>query len=158
MRAYTLIELMVTIFVISLLVGIIMPTLAESRRASWVVRCAATERDAVGVYTLYRNANREAVPMFALELGDPRDFDPLHQSDPQWKCAAAKQYRRYNPYVNFVIDQQIGDYLVLVHPTLPLQTGRMLNILPKPVVWDSVRFHEGRYNRAWLDGHVELMK
>ncbi len=60
-RAFTLIELLVVIAVIALLVGILLPSLGQSRKASRTVVCAANLRSSGQGFVLYNNDHKEAV-------------------------------------------------------------------------------------------------
>jgi prepilin-type N-terminal cleavage/methylation domain-containing protein len=69
-RAFTLIELLVVIFIISLLVSILLPSLAAARNEAKRIRCAVNLRSFGMSFQLYMNDNKELLPYVL----------PFHQS------------------------------------------------------------------------------
>lgn len=59
---FTLVELLVVIGIISVLIGILIPTLGKVRVSSKRTACAAQLRDIGSVFNLYLNENRMRVP------------------------------------------------------------------------------------------------
>ncbi|MCC6659620.1 MAG: prepilin-type N-terminal cleavage/methylation domain-containing protein [Phycisphaerales bacterium] len=53
LRAFTLLELLVSISVISLLIGLLLPALGASRRTAHTVQCSSNQRQLVLAWTLY---------------------------------------------------------------------------------------------------------
>ena len=62
-RAFSLIELLVVIFIIALLLGILLPVLPRARDAARKVRCAANLRGVGQSVEMYKDRNREAFPI-----------------------------------------------------------------------------------------------
>ncbi|MFN8729191.1 MAG: type II secretion system protein, partial [Planctomyces sp.] len=61
-HGFTLIELLVVIFIISLLVSILLPSLAAVRNEARRIRCAANLRSFGQSFQLYMNDNKEVLP------------------------------------------------------------------------------------------------
>ena len=53
LRAFSLVELLVTLAVISVLLGVLLPALGSSRRAAHTVKCASNQRQLVLAWSLY---------------------------------------------------------------------------------------------------------
>lgn len=70
-HGFTLIELLVVIFIISLLVSILLPSLAAVRNEARRIRCAANLRSFGQSFQLYMNDNKEVLPYVL----------PFHQSN-----------------------------------------------------------------------------
>lgn len=60
-RAFTLIELLVVIAIIAVLIGLLLPTLASSRRTARATVCGATQRSIAQGFALYSNDHKELV-------------------------------------------------------------------------------------------------
>lgn len=70
--AFTLVELLVVIGIISVLIGILLPTLAGARRSSGNVRCAANLRSLGSAAVLYANEMKGYVPTYLATYGTAR--------------------------------------------------------------------------------------
>ncbi len=62
-RAFSLIELLVVIFIIAILLSILMPALPRARNAARKVRCAANLRGIGQSVEMYKDKNREVFPL-----------------------------------------------------------------------------------------------
>lgn len=62
-RAFSLIELLVVIFIISILLGILLPALPKARDAARKVRCSANLRSIGQSVELYKDRYKEAFPL-----------------------------------------------------------------------------------------------
>lgn len=60
-RAFTLIELLVVIAIIAVLIGLLLPTLASSRRTARATVCGVTQRSIAQGFALYSNDHKELV-------------------------------------------------------------------------------------------------
>ncbi len=61
-RAFTLVELLVVIGIISVLISVLLPALAASRRAARTIQCAANLRTILQAMTMYVSENRGFIP------------------------------------------------------------------------------------------------
>ncbi|MGH7130828.1 MAG: type II secretion system protein [Phycisphaerales bacterium] len=62
-RAFTLIELLVVIAIIALLVGILMPALAQARRSAKTLKCSTQVRSVMQAMMVFANSNRDSYPL-----------------------------------------------------------------------------------------------
>ena len=61
-RAFTLVELLVVIGIIGLLIGVLLPTLARARSASYRAMCLSNQRQIMLAMNLYANQNKGWLP------------------------------------------------------------------------------------------------
>lgn len=93
-RAFTLVELMVVIAIITLLVSILLPSLHRAREQSKVVVCRSNMRNIWTGILSYAFDSRDRVPfMEDINLNDP-DADPF---DPQYKTTVGVMMKDFIP-------------------------------------------------------------
>lgn len=70
-RAFSLVELLVTIAVIALLVGILLPSLARARETAREIKCSSNQRQLLTAWSLYAGTYRDyAMPLGYWEMSD----------------------------------------------------------------------------------------
>lgn len=74
-RAFTLVELLVVLGVITVLIGLLLPTLSKARRYSQMVRCAAQLKNIGAGWIMYVSKENRALPP-AVNLPAPRGTAP----------------------------------------------------------------------------------
>ncbi len=71
--AFTLIEMLIVIAIVTILLGVMLPSLAGARSAARGAACTSNQRQMLIAWTLYANANRDR----AMPLGDERSNQRL---------------------------------------------------------------------------------
>ena len=94
--AFTLVELLVVVSIISLLISILLPALRNAREQSKAVVCLANlKRLGTGV-ALYLNYNGDRFPPFRLKHGRPDDpefyVNYFHREKPRWQWFVDADY------------------------------------------------------------------
>jgi prepilin-type N-terminal cleavage/methylation domain-containing protein len=71
-RAFSLIELLISMFVVAVLIGLLMPVLLGARAAGYRSVCATNQRQLGIAFVLYLQDNKETLPQYAVdpELSD----------------------------------------------------------------------------------------
>lgn len=70
-RAFTIVELLVVIGIISVLIGILLPVVSKARISSKRTACAAQLRDVGNLFQMYLNENKQRVPRVNPTPSDP---------------------------------------------------------------------------------------
>jgi type II secretory pathway pseudopilin PulG len=66
-RAFSLVELLVSMFVVAVLIGLLMPVLTGARAAGYRSVCATNQRQLGIAFVLYIQDNKETLPQYAIE-------------------------------------------------------------------------------------------
>src|SRR5512145_2434854 len=74
-RAFTLVELLVVIGIVTVLIAMLLPALTKARKQAVAVACASNMRQIGGAMLMYANANKGKLPYsgwkFGVAAGDP---------------------------------------------------------------------------------------
>jgi len=102
-RAFTLIELLVVVAIITLLVGILMPSLAKAKQLAKDVQCGVQLRNIGLAWQTYLTDSNETFPPWTKNMwwfyGGK---EPAIATNPLWVL----QYRPLNPYIGMEIKSQ----------------------------------------------------
>jgi len=98
-RAFTLVEMLVVIGIISVLIGILLPVLARVRQHANTVKCASTLRQFATAWQMYAAANKSlSVPGRLPSYKGPASIYDLGEGEeyrPRWYELLGAQFKRY---------------------------------------------------------------
>ena len=109
--AFTLVELLVVILIISVLAGFLVPVVSEARRRVWCARCLNNLRNIGQLAVAYAEDNRGFIPVAS--GGDPRAYqsfqllvnEMLNARDPElYVCPVSKDSEAQPPYDGAVFE------------------------------------------------------
>jgi prepilin-type N-terminal cleavage/methylation domain-containing protein/prepilin-type processing-associated H-X9-DG protein len=98
--AFTLVELLVVIAIIAILVALLLPALSRARQHAQRIACAANLRQIGMAYSMYANANRGTIPVWAGNAGGT-GWQGLGQM-------SANVSAYFMPFAQSYIDKNIG--------------------------------------------------
>ena len=160
-RGFTLVELLVTVGIIALLIGVLMPALAGARRQARTVACKAQLQQVGHAFSMYLQESKGKYPKGpALPSVNPNGYPPLfdtlgrYVSDVQavFRCPSDEELFRTEG-ISYFYYAELGE-----RPLRQTFFWRVVgNASQVPVLWDADNFHGGTvpYNWLFVDGHVE---
>ncbi|MCK4886345.1 MAG: prepilin-type N-terminal cleavage/methylation domain-containing protein [Planctomycetes bacterium] len=163
-NAFTLVELLVVISVISLLMAILVPVLNKARASATSTVCQANLRSLSYGFRMYLDDNRDVMPpaaMMPIEvIDDPPIMDFLlnYMSDPKaFKCPGDTKDKYFESCgTSYGYNTILGGTTVLKSFFADVFHFKAVNIF---VMWDLGPFHgkqgkTGSVNYLYADGHV----
>ncbi|MCC7349149.1 MAG: prepilin-type N-terminal cleavage/methylation domain-containing protein [Phycisphaerales bacterium] len=97
-NAFTLVELLVVIGIVSVLIAILLPALNKAREAANKTACLSNVRQIAMIFVMYANDNKGSLPLFAHSIYAPRSE--------HWMFTISKYFNRRT-------DESLGrDYLL----------------------------------------------
>ncbi len=160
-RAFSIIELLVVIGIISILIGLLLPTLAKARQQSRALACKAQLQNIGSAFQMYLNENAGWYPPapYSPTFNPDRlplvsDFLGRYLSDVArvWSCPADEEY--FPQFgLSYSYYQELGERRI--HQTFFYKVLRSSSLVP--ILWDADVFHGGTVPFNWLfaDGHVD---
>jgi len=175
-RAFTLVELLVVIGIISILIGILLPVTAKARAQGKMIACKGQLHDIGAAFQMYINQYKGHYPPAPTLPGATPDnltrlqdyLNPfVGNSKRVFHCAADYGDGSVfdsvatvgSPAVN--IDVQISYFYYAELGVRPIRQTFFFKVFKEPqkvpVLWDAGNFHGGSLPYNWLcaDGHVE---
>jgi len=160
-RAFSIVELLVVIGIISILVGLLLPTIARARQQSQALACKAQLQNIGSAFQMYLNENAGWYPTAPYSPTFNPDNRPLvsdylnrYVSDNAriWRCPGDETY--FPQYaLSFSYYQELGERRI--SQTFFYRVLRSSSLVP--ILWDADVFHGGNVPFNWLfaDGHVD---
>ena len=161
-RAFTLVELLVVLGIITLLVGLLAPTVAGVRRDSKKTVCKAQLQQIGHAMRMYLNHSRERYPRApALPSVNPHGYPTLmehlspHLSNDLriFRCPSDETVYPQEQTSYFYYNE-LGDRPITQSFLWKLYQGDVTRV---PILWDADHYHGGSvpYNWLFADGHVD---
>jgi prepilin-type processing-associated H-X9-DG protein/prepilin-type N-terminal cleavage/methylation domain-containing protein len=144
-RAFTLVELLVTIGIIAVLVSLLLPTLARARQSAVATQCASNLRQLGDAWMMYANAHNGAcVPGHPRTLPDPsNNLYGVGNGDayrPRW-FALLGGGAKIAPFDRPSADPLMMDTLTVTNPVF---------LCPSVPEWNNSRNYPYGYNHRFL--------
>ncbi len=160
-RAFTLVELLVTVGIIALLVGILLPTITRAQAKAAAAKCKAQLHDIGGSLQMYLNANRDRYPLSpTLPSANPYGYPTIREALAPHSAEGGAVFRCPSDDEVHVVEQGVSYFYYAELGVKPLRETYLYNILKTPsevpVLWDAGNYHGGSVPFNWLfaDGHV----
>ena len=159
-KAFSLVELLVTLGIIAALISILLPTLAQARRMSRSVVCKARLEQLGAAMQMYLNQNKTRYPQApALPSVNPNNYPTIptclgnyvSNSSQAFQCPADDEQVFPSEGISYFYYNELGE--------LPLAQTFFWHIFGNPsqipAMWDAGIFHGTAAETNWLfiDGH-----
>jgi prepilin-type N-terminal cleavage/methylation domain-containing protein/prepilin-type processing-associated H-X9-DG protein len=165
-RAFTLIEMMVVVAIMSILTALLMPAVSHTRETARTMQCMSNLRQFGQAVHLYAGDNEQHIPMITNQFQQFTVFLPyIPDSSGVYHCPSVRQdsglsgasYGGYNTGtgVNFrYTDYTFNDFSLTTGGSLAKFRDFSLIVIMLEYDWAPPR-HNIRKNVLFLDGHVE---
>lgn len=150
-RAFTLIELIVVIAMISLLVGILLPAMARARKASLSLDCLTRLRSLAQVAAIYKD-NHKVLPV-AHEYASDADLEIWDVPSTIFLCPSRDNFKpwRYSYLAGAFMQHNL--MAADPDPELAQQVTQMYEVAPGlPLLEDAGDYHDHMKNMVQMDG------
>ncbi|MCC6423578.1 MAG: type II secretion system protein [Phycisphaerales bacterium] len=162
-NGFTLIELLVVLGILSVLIGILLPTLAGARKKARSVACKAQLQNIGAAFQMYLNANKNRYPYsgpLPSAIPSGSDQKPLPELLASYVSNQMKVFHCpadetlfQDEGISYFYYSEIGEYPM--KDTFFYKMFHSASLVP--ILWDAANFHGGQlpYNWLFADGHVD---